>query len=69
MRPTLSKRHDSRQQMTVLRNVPKEDTKQEAISPSAVQAALRVAHSLFFMASWMLVRAAFSELGVGAPPA
>ena len=47
----------------------KKDPLLEAISPSDKEAALRVAQSLFFRASWMLLIAADNVLCDGAPPA
>lgn len=45
---TLSNRHDSRQRIQDMRYDPRHAALQEAISPNAAQAALRVAQSLFF---------------------
>ena len=48
---TLSKRHDSRERMHDALKDPKKDAPLEAISPNAIEAALRVVQSLLLRAS------------------
>lgn len=67
--PTLSKRHDSSEEIHEALKLPKNDLPLEAISANATEAALRVAQSLFLRASWILVIAADRTLLVAAPPA
>lgn len=66
---TLSKRHDSRERIQEGLKDPKKDPPLDAISPNAIEAALRVDQSLLLRDSWMLDIAAESTFRVGAPPA